>query len=493
MVDKFSPEEEYLKKREAFYKRKENEKPADPLVTELGIDPASLSQTQIDIARNLTTEQKRVIKGLPVGDKVAAIDRIIRANKEKFIEETPGYRPGMGEPIQSAMPSLFTPAQTNVYKEEFQSKATSSSQGPATTASPKKETGSGSSVMAVLQAPPEPVAYSSESKEVKAALGYEDKKGKVEGALKGSSIIDKIDMVAKVQSAEGLQRLLGMATEDMPDLTKGLQDFKDTYEAAREDLGDKYAKAQAYALLLQLAVGMYGIKHGVDVSGARFDKLDWTSKFDELKEDFKQNVTLQQMRIAEQERQYSKLQDLARGQMGVIKERERALGEATSIRNQQAILTQNFKMQVAGMELKDIAQARNEAYKVGESLSKQATFLQKAMKMKKTTEANDITLEDLKAAGADDNVLASLSDAKYWVDLPVLGQWFRQTEAPGMALSKKIAFRKNLLSNFLTELSAKEQETTQELGVTPAPSTVTMKKKSGGESVFDPLTGQKIK
>jgi hypothetical protein len=127
------------------------------------------------------------------------------------------------------------------------------------------------------------------------------------------SPVGRLDKLIRGASPQTIRAMMGIELEEMPDFEKQIADAKSTYETARTELGDKQAKASAFGLLLQLAVGMYGIKHGVDVSGARFDKMDWSNKFDDLREDFKNTVSLKQIEMQKEQRRWARYQDIASG------------------------------------------------------------------------------------------------------------------------------------------------------------------------------------
>ena len=80
----------------------------------------------------------------------------------------------------------------------------------------------------------------------------------------------------------------------IPDLANQLIDAKKEYEKREEELGSKQALSSMFSILGHLAVGFYGIKHGVDTSGVKFDAFDWAAAHNRIMDNYKLSAQMRQ-------------------------------------------------------------------------------------------------------------------------------------------------------------------------------------------------------
>ena len=74
---------------------------------------------------------------------------------------------------------------------------------------------------------------------------------------------------------------------DLPNLDQKLKDTKTAYEAEVQRVGHKQAVVSLFSVLGQIAVGMYGIQHGVNTSGVKFDAYDWAADYKKAMDNYK--------------------------------------------------------------------------------------------------------------------------------------------------------------------------------------------------------------
>jgi hypothetical protein len=61
-----------------------------------------------------------------------------------------------------------------------------------------------------------------------------------------------------------------------------MNEAKILYNKKVKETGEEEGRRAMFSLLGHLAVGLFGIKHGVDTSGVKFDLTDWTAKYNQL-------------------------------------------------------------------------------------------------------------------------------------------------------------------------------------------------------------------
>ena len=79
----------------------------------------------------------------------------------------------------------------------------------------------------------------------------------------------------------------------LPNLEQKLTEAKAEYDQRVEQMGKSRALASMFSLFGHLAVGLYGIKHGVDTSGVKFDTTDWAANYHDIMERYKMDRAIQ--------------------------------------------------------------------------------------------------------------------------------------------------------------------------------------------------------
>ncbi len=178
--------------------------------------------------------------------------------------------------FQTEKPAV-SPESGNVVATDKESVPTAPAQPPVETYSPQLLDKS-----AVKQAPKiTPPQYDTTEKRYKEeALRFADKDGQSYGAQIGSQ-----DQAALNAWNERRTKL------------------ESDYAAAKERLGWGEAAEIFGKALARIGAGLYGIKTGVDVSGAKFDPSDWSSRYDRAQGDYK--IALDQAEKATQSKRDS--------------------------------------------------------------------------------------------------------------------------------------------------------------------------------------------
>ena len=73
----------------------------------------------------------------------------------------------------------------------------------------------------------------------------------------------------------------------IPNLDEKLREAKEIYDKNVQEVGKKQAFAATFSILGHIAVGLYGIQHGVDTSGIKFDPYDWSADYKNIMDQYK--------------------------------------------------------------------------------------------------------------------------------------------------------------------------------------------------------------
>jgi hypothetical protein len=92
---------------------------------------------------------------------------------------------------------------------------------------------------------------------------------------------------------DALSKLLKPEFGQLNEIETKISRLKDDYDKAKEELGDEEGKAAVFALFAHLAVGAYGIKHGLDTNGVKFNMIDWDNKYKKLEKKFDLDMQMQ--------------------------------------------------------------------------------------------------------------------------------------------------------------------------------------------------------
>lgn len=123
------------------------------------------------------------------------------------------------------------------------------------------------------------------------------------------AIKDNLDAIAK--------RADDLAPADKADFSQDMAELRSWYTKAQDRLENSELVERMAHAFTQLGAGMWGSKHGVDMSGLKFDKADWDKKMDRTLSEFKVRLDELEGRRREsgEERRFSAQQALAkRGQ-----------------------------------------------------------------------------------------------------------------------------------------------------------------------------------
>jgi hypothetical protein len=439
----------------------------------------SLPEEYSSIAGSLTPEQKKYVTALPEKEVLPALDRIARANREKeistprtpkepaplekalkatgeFVQSIGLPAPNNAEPApiftplgskKSAIGSLFTPEQTQTYAAEE-----SKQEERELPAAPKLPEVS----------PVRPQVFPVEKPYTEDDIRREKELAE---SYKGLSLAEKMGKVVEFNTPEGIAKFMGLTAETMPDLISSLADVKATYIKDREVMGDRKAKASFYSLLMQLAIGAYGIKNGVDVSGARFDLMDWSNKFNDLKEDYEREVALRQMQVAEQQRQYGRLREAAGLQLDTIRDRERAAEKEADIKTRRSALAYDVEQRVASMSLQQAQQSKSEVFNFIKNLNKSRDIIKSAAKKYKG-DTSKVTVADLEAVGGADLVKG--------IEDPAFYERWMGAKPAGATLNDRISSQIKDFNDLYNKINIHEQQVAKGIGV-KIPSTEVVK------------------
>jgi hypothetical protein len=103
-----------------------------------------------------------------------------------------------------------------------------------------------------------------------------------EAEKRRASVPEIVGKAFEMNDVKDLQDLLKPEMSALPQWEKKLEDAKRIYDERSAALGEKEATLSMIGLFTQLVLGMYGVKHGVDTSGIRFDKINWDNEFKQL-------------------------------------------------------------------------------------------------------------------------------------------------------------------------------------------------------------------
>ena len=115
--------------------------------------------------------------------------------------------------------------------------------------------------------------------------------------------------------------LMGMEKDDMDEIAAGiklpgfikkLEDTRAKYDENVAKMGEQKAISSMFAILGHIAAGIYGIKHGVDTSGVKFDTTDWAVEYKKAKDSYEMDRDLAETEYKSAESRRDKLSDLMR-------------------------------------------------------------------------------------------------------------------------------------------------------------------------------------
>ena len=76
-------------------------------------------------------------------------------------------------------------------------------------------------------------------------------------------------------------------TISLPTFEKKLRETTEEYNKRVEELGENRATASMISMITHIAAGLYGINHGVDTSGVKFDPYDWSNEYNKIMDKYK--------------------------------------------------------------------------------------------------------------------------------------------------------------------------------------------------------------
>jgi hypothetical protein len=192
--------------------------------------------------------------------------------------------PGFFSKLKSGVEDFFTPSKR--MSEEEIHKLTS----PAEPAWPKEKTLTGPPTSAMM--PAEKVAERVKIKTVGAAAKKGNPKAVADlGMHVEAEAEDELDPEERKDFAQ-----------ELAEAKQALKDEKDSIR--KQEMFEKLGHA-----LTQLAGGLYGLKHGMDMSGMKFDKTDWDKRRTLAFDEFKEGMTDIQERQKLEQSGFEKAQD----------------------------------------------------------------------------------------------------------------------------------------------------------------------------------------
>lgn len=222
---------------------------------------------------------------------------------------------------------------------------------------------------------------------------------KLEQMAKGGAARPEKPFSEYVQTPSGKNELnrtlalMGMDDSDRKEIAEGiklpgfvakLEDSKKKYDEAVAKMGEQKAITSMFAILGHLAVGMYGVQHGVDTSGVKFDVADWAAEYKKIKDNYEMETSLAETEYKSAESRRDKLARLVDQIKSSYESREarrkateeRDIAEAASFAKSQilqdAALTKQEKAMTAAREKEERAKQFSELKAIDAELVKAA-------------------------------------------------------------------------------------------------------------------------
>jgi hypothetical protein len=131
-----------------------------------------------------------------------------------------------------------------------------------------------------------------------------------------------IDAALDFANAPEEDRRLLSKDVPLPNLDKKLGEIKDAYDQRVSEMGERQAKVAMFSILGHIAVGLYGVKHGVDTSGNKFDVTDWSVQYKRIMDQYNMEKDIAKTEYETKESRRDKYVSLAKFLKGEFESKE---------------------------------------------------------------------------------------------------------------------------------------------------------------------------
>ena len=91
-----------------------------------------------------------------------------------------------------------------------------------------------------------------------------------------------VEKTLGLMNMDGEERREILNGVDFPGYQKAMDQAKARYEEAVDRMGEQRALVGCFSLIGHIAAGLFGMKHGVNVSGMQFDPVDWNVEYKKI-------------------------------------------------------------------------------------------------------------------------------------------------------------------------------------------------------------------
>lgn len=176
----------------------------------------------------------------------------------------------------------------------------------------------------------------------------------------------------KSEDAKSIANKLQLPAEDialyaeginLPNFEKRLLEAQDMYKQKVEELGTQKAWVAMFSLLGHIAAGVYGVQHGVDTSGIKFDQYDWALEYNKIMDNYKMSADIVKSSYEATTSRYEKIADMIERSR---KERKGEVVTEAQLKLEGARAKLGAEERKATLEASDVERREREKFIAGE-------------------------------------------------------------------------------------------------------------------------------